>query len=77
MLIEIDTEEWKEYKVFCTNHEVKPDLVYDGEYSLMVRIPIELVFTWVMFITIGEDFDMDRDVVREEYSIRYRGGDLC
>ena len=67
MLIDIDTDEWEEYKTFCGNHEIKPEVVYEGEYSLMVRLPIELIFMWAMFITIGEDLDMDREVVREEY----------
>ena len=55
MLIEIDTEEWGEYKIFCSNYEIKPKLIYDGEYFLMIRLPIALIFLWVMFITIGED----------------------
>ncbi len=55
MTIEVDDADYSEYRRFCFRNSVKIKTVYDYDYGILVSIPGQLVFKWIVYITIGEE----------------------
>lgn len=55
LLIDVDSDEWQEFKTFCLERKVGYRIVYDYEYGIMVRLGVIWAFRFIGWITIGEE----------------------
>jgi len=55
VIIDVDDDEWTDFRTFCGKHDIKYRIVYDCEYEVLVSINSKWILSWVSYIMLGED----------------------